>query len=329
MSGFLWVEPSSLSESVAVLAEISDTVIYAGGTDLLPLMNYGLKEPKCCISLRRIEQLSQIQITDSEVRLGAIVTIAQLAGNERIVELFPALAEAAQLTASPQIRNVGTIGGNILQERRCKYFNRSYNWRRELRKCYLLGGDLCYQALKSNLCRALYYSDLATPLIAYHARLELYGPNGLESIALENLFHGDGTRRLNQETIVTSIVVPRLGPQTRSVFIKDSIRPSFDFPLSNVAVIKSIDKAVAADLSIVVGAMAPAPIRLKNTEREFALLDHDNVKKAVEAAWDELTAAHVMVPEVELIPAEKLRRAKGIVKKALFYVVYGEGGDNT
>ncbi|MEQ9716359.1 MAG: FAD binding domain-containing protein, partial [Candidatus Asgardarchaeum sp.] len=151
-------------------------------------MNYGLKSPKICVSLRQLKSLKEIEFGENEISIGSMVSLAFLAENKFLKKTFPALVSAAIRVASPQIRNMATLGGNILQERRCKYFNHSERWREGIDPCFLIGGDRCYQIPKSDHCCALYYSDLATPLMAYQAVLEIYGKKGLQKKKKKKLF---------------------------------------------------------------------------------------------------------------------------------------------
>jgi 4-hydroxybenzoyl-CoA reductase beta subunit len=319
MLSFRWLEPFSLQEALQNLQKNGEAVFYAGGTDLLPLMNQGLRKPGACISLKRIRQLGQVRFDAAGLRVGSMVTLSALAQNPDVREHFPALAAAAGKVASPQIRNTGTVGGNLLQERRCRYFNRSPRWRAGLDPCFLLGGNQCYQASASKSCRALYYSDLATALAAYDARVEIVDQNGTRATDLDDLFNHDGERNL-AGGLLTAVFLP-LHHGGRAVFYKDSIRDALDFPVANVAVHYIAKNAAGKSrLSIVAGALAPYPLRLVDTEREFALGCSLSTEKIAELAVLELKKKHAIVSEVESTPGDKLKRAQGILKKALVQV---------
>jgi 4-hydroxybenzoyl-CoA reductase beta subunit len=319
MLSFRWLEPFSLQEALQNLQKYGDAVFYAGGTDLLPLMNQGLRKPGACISLKRISQLGQVHFDGASLRVGPMVTLSALAQNPDVREHYPALAAAAGKVASPQIRNTGTVGGNLLQERRCRYFNRSPRWRASLEPCYLLGGNQCYQARASKSCRALYYSDLATALAAYNARVEIVDQNGTRAMGLDGLFKPDGERNL-AGGLLTAVFLP-MHSGGRAVFYKDSIRDALDFPVANVAVHYIAKNTGKSRLSIVAGALAPYPLRLVDTEREFELGCSLSTEKIAELAVLELKKKHAIVSEVESTPGDKLKRAQGILKKALVQVL--------
>lgn len=317
-----WVEPTDLNEAVTILNNNSSAIIYAGGTDILSLMNYGLKSPKTCVSLRKLKSLTEIEFGENEIHIGSMVSLASLAENKFLKKTFPALVNAAIRVASPQIRNMATLGGNILQERRCKYFNRSKRWREGMDPCFLMNGDRCYQIPKSDHCCALYYSDLATPLMAYRAVLEVYGKKGFQRIGIKKLFNPDGTRNLKREEILTRIFLPRPSPKTRAIFTKESIRASLDFPVVNLAIVYSPN---IKKIGIVVGAMAPYPLRLSDTEESFSRLINVNtvdvVKTLSEMAYEELKKKRLLISEVELNTNQKMQRFKGALKSALEQVL--------
>lgn len=322
MSIIKWVEPTDLNEAIAILNNNINAIIYAGGTDILPLMNYGLKSPEVCVSLRKLKSLTEIEFGENEIHIGSMVSLPSLAENKFLKKTFPALVNAATRIASPQIRNMATFGGNILQERRCKYFNRSKRWREGIDPCFLINGDRCYQIPKSDHCCALYYSDLATPLMAYRAVLEIWGKEGLQKMEIEKLFNYDGTRNIKKGEILTGIFLPLPYPKTRAVFIKESIRASLDFPVVNLAVVYSPN---IKKIGIVVGAMAPYPLRLSDTEESFSRLINVNtvdvVKTLSEMAYEELKKKRLLISEVELNTNQKMQRFKGALKSALGQVL--------
>lgn len=322
MSIIKWEEPTDLNEAVTILNNNSSAIICAGGTDILPLMKYGLKSPKTCVSLRKLKSLTEIEFGENEIHIGSMVSLASLAKNKFLKKTFPALVNAAIRVASPQIRNMATLGGNILQERRCKYFNRSKRWREGMDPCFLINGDRCYQIPKSDHCCALYYSNLAAPLMAYRAVLEIWGKEGLQKMEIEKLFNYGGTRNLKKEEILTGIFLPLPYPKTRAVFIKESIRASLDFPVVNLAAVYSSN---IKKIGIVVGAMAPYPLRLSDTEESFSRLINVNtvdvVKTLSEMAYEELKKKRLLISEVELNTNQKMQRFKGALKSALEQVL--------
>jgi len=317
-----WVEPTDLNEAVTILNNNDSSIIYAGGKDILPLINYGLKSPKTCVSLAKLKSLTEIEFGKNGIHIGSMVSLASLVENKFLKKKFPALVGAAIGVASPQIRNMATLGGNILQERRCKYFNRSKRWREGMDPCFLINGDRCYQIPKSDHCCALYYSNLTTPLLAYRAVLEIWGKEGLQKMEIEKLFNHGGTRNLKKEEIITGIFLPLPYPKTTAVFIKESIRASLDFPVVSLAAVYSPN---IKKITIVVGAMAPYPLCLSDTEESFSRLIKVNtvdvVKTLCEIAYEELKKKRLLISEVELNTNQKMQRFKGALKSALEQVL--------
>ena len=321
MLTFEWLEPSSMQEAISILKNSKNPVLYAGGTDLVPLMKYGLRKPDVCVSLKHIPGLNQVETNGEYVKIGSMVTLTSLAHHPSVNRLFPSVGKAANLVASPQIRNIGTLGGNILQERRCKYFNRSDRWRKDLKDCYLIGGDHCFQAPRSRDCRALYYSDVAAPLIAYNARLELYGENGPSTVSLSQIFSDNGSINLDKNAVVTGLILPAPSPGTRSLFLKKSVRGSLDFPLATVAIAYTPgDDAGEPTIAIVVGAMAPSPLRLRDTEkhiRNLGRIETGNLEEVISKATGELAQKSRLIHEADISIRAKKAIAAGLLGKVL------------
>lgn len=310
-----WFEPKSLEEAVKLLADEEGRRIYAGGTDVVPLLKYGLRSYSGFVSLRHLQEMHDIKVDSDGVWIGAMVTLTQLMENQTIKAKLPALAKAAGAVASPQIRNSGTIGGNLLQERRCKYFNRTKRWRCNLERCYLLGGNICFQAPRSKYCRALYYSDLAPAMLIYDSILELTDTCGTKQIVFEDLFNPDGTRNLSSQQIMTKIFVRFPHPTATSLFLKYSVRASLDFPVVNTAALYSSNEE---RLALAVGAAAPAPFRLKDTESQFQEMKGKiSNEDLFSLAEREFSKNQAVVAEVEATPRIKLSQARGLIKKTL------------
>ena len=263
--------PKTLEEAVQLLGTTDGVSILAGGTDLVPLMKYGVKKPKALLSLAGIPGLNDIEFTDDGVVVGAMVTLDVLAGDERIKGEFPIVADGARAVASPQIRNVGTVCGNLFQETRCLYYNQTGFWRKSIGDCFKIGGDVCHQAPGSKECRALYYSDLAPALIAMGAEVDVQTENGRsERIPLMTAIE----RRVAgtfPTGIAKSVFVPSAGPSSRGVFLKYAMRGSVDFAVANVALHYSPSEGKNGKVRLVMGAVAPKPVRLEETEALLAV----------------------------------------------------------
>ena len=166
-----------------ILRSLKETILFehptyiGGGTDIMPLLKNGVRDDCELVFLKKIPELRELTDAESYLVIGSGMTLTELAENKLVNERCTAVAQAASLTASPQIRNIATIGGNIMQDRRCIYFNQTHLWRSGLAYCFKTGGTICHQIPNSPVCRAIYYSDVATALIACDAEVE-YIENG-------------------------------------------------------------------------------------------------------------------------------------------------------
>jgi xanthine dehydrogenase YagS FAD-binding subunit len=255
-------------------------IVKAGGIDVIDLMKEGLLAPAQVTSLRDVPGLDAISSApDGGLRLGAMVTLAGLAADATVRERYPALADAARESASPQIRNVATIGGNLLQRPRCWYFRAAEF--RCLRKggghCYAISGENQYHAIFDNrFCAVVHPSTSATALVALGAEVELTGEDGAQrSVALEDFFIGpdrDVQREndLRPGEILTALLLPPASG-LRMKHLKLAQKESFDWPLADVAVVLDLSRdGRCRRASIVLGAAAPTPRRARAAESALA-----------------------------------------------------------
>ena len=262
---FNYVVPDSIEAASKYLSTGKNVSFLAGGTDLLPQIKYGLKQPSLLVDLGKIESLKGVATRGQELFIGAMETLGDLARNSRVNRSFPVLGQSALRVASPQIRNRATLVGNILQERRCLYFNQSEYWRQSIAPCFKLGGEVCHQIPRSRTCCALYYSDTAPVLLALDAQVEQYDRGRFKSTPLRNIIqshiHADGEKRF-----LTGILIPDPGPGTWARFIKQGVRAAIDFSFLNGAVRYTPSaNGRGAVVRIFVGASSPEPIELKET----------------------------------------------------------------
>ncbi len=252
-------------------------VVKAGGIDLLDLMKEGLLQPRGIVNLRGIPGLDRIVArTDGSVRVGAMVTLANLASHPVIIRRYAALADVASNSASPQIRNVATLGGNLLQRPRCWYFRSVHHHcaRKGGEVCFAFGGENQYHAIFDHEgCAIVHPSTSATALVALGASVELISAdNSQRAVPLEEFFLLRGTditheNDLKPGEILSAVVLPKLEPSARSVHLKQGEKDSFDWPIADVAVLLDRDPAgLCRKVSIVLGAAAPVPHRAKAAE---------------------------------------------------------------
>lgn len=259
--------PSSLFQAL----EYRDVTFAGGCTDLMPLFKNQVRDDRDLVFLSRIPELYEIRKEDSLVSIGASAILTDVARSKLILELFPALAQAAEAVASPQIRNIATMGGNIMQDRRCIYFNQSAGWRSALPLCFKTGGSVCHQIPNSPVCRALYYSDVATALLVYDARVEYQEDGALRTAPLADLLHrhiqANGTACANHlKVLITRFLLDEPPQGERSGFYKYAMRSEIDFPIINFALRCGGDR----EAKLAAGAVAPEPVLLPKTA---ALLD--------------------------------------------------------
>jgi len=278
----------------------------AGGTDLVPLMKLGLKNPDTLIDVSGAAELRGIECSENEISIGAAVTLTEAAENPDIVKILPALAQSAEKTASLQIRNVGTIGGNLMQDRRCIFFNQSASWRSTQPECFKAGGRVCIQIRNSAVCRAIYYSDTATAFVLYEAEAEILRNGRTERVPAADLIAehcaANGLYSDESSALLVRLHVPIPPEREKSAFMKYSVRSSIDFPLVNFALRVSNG---ARPAMAVAGAVAPKPIVL---EKASLLLDEKSLSDAewTSEAASEIKAASGLIRESVVPPKMKL-----------------------
>ena len=276
-------------------------VVKAGGIDLLDLIKEGLLQPRRIVNLRGIPGLDRIvEANDGTVRIGSMVTLANLASHPTILQRYTALADVSRNSASPQIRNVATLGGNLLQRPRCWYFRSAHHHcaRKGGEVCFAFGGDNRYHAIFDHEgCAMVHPSTSATALVALGASVELVQADGSRRVALLEKFlqlsATDITREndLKPGEILSVVVLQKLGASAKSVHLKQGEKDSFDWPVADVAVLLDRDpNGLCRKVSIVLGAAAPVPHRAKAAE---AILTGKPVQEQIarDAARAALTGA--------------------------------------
>ena len=296
MNGFL---PRTLIEA----ASFADPTFVGGATDIMPLIRNEVRDDENLILLKNIPELKELRDTPEHIVIGSGVRLAELARSELINTRCAAVAQAAAVTASPQIRNIATIGGNVMQDRRCIYFNQSEQWRGALPLCYKPGGEVCQQLPNSPVCRAIYYSDLATALIALDAEAEYLEQGELRRTSVQELVqrHSACNGRschARLKILIIRFLIPHLAPGARCGFYKYAMRATIDFPLINFAL-----RCGAGEARAVAGAVAPHPVVLEQTAR---LLDTQAADEEITAACEaELKKLEMPIREACISPALK------------------------
>ena len=261
---FKYMAPKSAMEAAAILADHApgEAMVMAGGTDLLPNMKRRQQTPKIVVSLQHVEELRRAS-NGSGLVLGAGLTLTQVATDPRVRERYAGLYQAASQVATPLLRNMGTLGGNLCLDTRCNYYDQNYEWRQAIGFCMKKEGQTCWVAPSSDHCLAVSSTDTAPMLMALGAKITLVSKQGgPRELALTDLYRNDGmsymTRR-HDEVLTHVLLPPAVG--WKSVYWKLRRRGSFDFPvLSVAAAVKLGAKHVVEDARIVLGAVASRPM---------------------------------------------------------------------
>jgi 4-hydroxybenzoyl-CoA reductase subunit beta len=254
-------EPTDIDELKSLLKTMDpQTKIMAGGTDIMPNLKNGLYNIDRIISLKRIQELRQVSMNERQINLGSMVSLSDIAHHHHLKKILPALAHASSQIASPQIQNMGTIGGNICLDTRCLYFNQSEFWRNALGYCLKKDGTVCHVVKTGKRCVAAASNDLATVLLAYDAQLDIVAADQNSHCSLRDFYHADGVHNnhLAPGQIVSSVSIT-LRPKSFGGFYKLRHRDSIDFPLLSVAVYFELDQKCLTSGTLVVNALVAKP----------------------------------------------------------------------
>ena len=282
--------PTSLDEALEAKAKHGPVAAYvAGGTDLYPNMKRRQQTPRVVIDIRGIVALGELTVTGAgRLRIGAGVTLTRLIRHPLVREQWPVLAQAAASISTPILQNMGTVGGNLLLDTRCNYYDQSYEWRKAINFCMKKDGEICWVAPSSPRCWAVQSSDLAPVMVALGATVGLRGPDGERVIPVSALYHDDGIQfhTKGPDEILTFVEVPAL-TNARAHYAKLRRRGSFDFPVLGVAAWARFGPGgTVEDARIVLGAVGSYP---KLSEEAAAAvrggpLSDDRIDSAARAA---------------------------------------------
>ncbi len=275
MKNFRWAEPQTMEQAVALLAKGEGKAYpMAGGTDIFTEIKEGVVEPEIVVDLSAIPGLSAVRKDKDGVRIGALTTVSDLAADAMIRQDYPGLSMAASSLATPQIRNVGTVGGNLCQRPRCWYY------RDAQMVCRKKGGSQCFAAkgrnkyhaiLGGGICHIVYPSDLAPMLIALGAQVTLVSPRGEKGLALAD-FYALPSKNVRRENVLATdellreIRIPAAKKSAKSAYVKLKERETWDFALVSAAVQGTASGEGLSDPRIVLGGVAPIPWRLAKAE---------------------------------------------------------------
>jgi 4-hydroxybenzoyl-CoA reductase subunit beta len=262
---FDYVEPRSVKEASSILFDDPKAKILAGGTDLLVNMKHRVEVPSVIVNIKRISALDYIEQKNGTIRIGVLTSLKRIYGNSLIEKKLPALTLAASSVGSYHHQIMGTIGGNICQQNRCKFFNQSKWWRSSRQPCFKVGGEVCHVVNKKGICYSSYSGDVAPALLVLNAKVRLESNTGVRELSLENLFSGDGKTPLHLKggEILTQVIIPEQAGSGFTTYRKFANRESIDFPIVGMALWASMENK---EVRVSFTAVDRRPVRAKGVE---------------------------------------------------------------
>jgi 4-hydroxybenzoyl-CoA reductase subunit beta len=260
---FQYLEPGNLKEALSILSTHKEEVkIMAGGTDLINLMKLRLIEPAFVMNIGKLRNMDGIDSGNTETVIGANTRLKEIAGAPLVNKSFRAIAEAAFQVASPTITNMATVGGNLLQNTRCIYYDQSGMVLNSLERCHKRGGTECLAVKGSKRCFSVYQGDLAPALIAFDARCVLEKKGSTRTVSIAELFTGNGAApiAIGADEMLTKIIIPKPEGIYSSAYRKLRLRGSVDYPLASAAAFASVtDDRKVTTCRVVIGAAGAMP----------------------------------------------------------------------
>jgi 4-hydroxybenzoyl-CoA reductase subunit beta len=288
---FQLLRPRAAEEALAQLARHTGNIrVLAGGTDLIPSMRQKLFEPEYVLDLRGLSEFSGIRpLAHGGVEIGAMTALSLIEKSPYLRQHYCVLTEAAATVASPVLRNMGTIGGNICLDTRCLWYNQSLTWRKGCGFCIKKDGDLCHVAPGGTKCWAAFSGDTPAALLCLNAEIEIADANGARRVRLQDFYTGDGQeyRNLLPTELVTRVFLPAEAADYRGIYRKLRVRGSIDYPLAGVAVVMKRSNGHVADARVAITAVNPAPFLV---QRAAEMLTGKAVDEALAEAVGDLAA---------------------------------------
>jgi 4-hydroxybenzoyl-CoA reductase subunit beta len=273
LPSFQLLRPTNLDEVLAFIARHDgDLKVIAGGTDLLPSMKQKLFTPSYVLDLRGVGELRGIRkVPGNGLEIGALTTLSEVEHSPVIRKDYPVLHEAVKTVASPVLRNMGTLGGNICLDTRCLWYNQSLLWRKSCGFCLKKEGNLCHVAPGGSFCWAAFSGDTPPALLCVGAEIEIAGPNGVRRTPLSEFYVNDGIARLHlaSNEIVTRVYLPESAAGWKGSYQKLRVRGSIDYPLAGVAVALKLKSGRVEDARVAITAVNPAPHLIKDADAEL------------------------------------------------------------
>src|SRR5919206_697627 len=288
---FAYLVPKTIGEAVRMMGEAGPAGQFvAGGTDLYPNMKRRQQTPRTVISVGRLEELRRIEGDGREgLRIGAGVSLTELIEHPVVNRDYPSVARAARLISTPTLRNMGTVGGNLLLDTRCNYYDQNYEWRKGINFCLKKDGDVCWVAPGSQKCWAVQSSDLVPLMVGVGARARLVSTLGERLVEARGFYNDDGIdylRKRPDELLAEVHLPPADG--WRAVYKKLRRRGAFDFPVLGVAARLDVeDGGEVQSARVVLGGIAPAPLEVEAAGAALAgsPLNDETMRAAAEACY--------------------------------------------
>jgi len=268
---FRLIRPGTIDEALRVLRDHGlEAMVIAGGTDVIPNLQMRLFAPRVLVDLKPLRMLSGVEFSQREgLRIGALTTLTTLLASPVIREKFPVLAKAVGTIAGPLQRNMGTLGGNLCLETRCRWYNQSHFWRLALGGCLKKDGSVCHVAPGGKFCWAAWSGDSAPALLTLEAEVEIAAMSGARRVPLREFYKNDGMDRivLGKGEILTAVHVPARMANLRGAYHKLRVRDSIDYPLAGVAVAMDVDATgICRDARVALTAVNPGPVLLRQAK---------------------------------------------------------------
>src|SRR3954469_5851815 len=322
LSEFQLARPRNLPGALAYLADHAVNIrVLAGGTDLLPSMRQKLFEPEHVLDLRQIPELKGLRETKQGIEIGALTTLHEIEHSALLRERYPVLVEAARTVASPLIRHMGTIGGNICLDTRCLWYNQSLTWRKSCGFCNNKDGDLCHVAPGGTKCWAAFSADTPPALLCLNAEIEIASASATRRILLRDLYTGEGDsyRKLQPSELVTKIMLPHASSGYGGTYRKLRVRGSIDYPLAGVAVTVKQTNGHIDDIQIALTAVNPAPVLVPGLTTLLSNGRIDN--NAAEHAGELASRAAKPLTTSALTPEYRREMIRVFTKRALLALI--------
>jgi xanthine dehydrogenase YagS FAD-binding subunit len=325
VKAFKHFNATSVDEAIAMMHSCNGNAnLIAGGTDLLGVLKDEILPdfPEAVINIKTIPGLDDVEETEKGLKIGALTKLVDVVAHPLVRKKNPILSEAAEAVATPEIRNMATLGGNLCQDTRCWYYRYPHHmggriicYRKAKGPCQAVKGDNRYHAIMGGkACFAVCPSDTAIALTALDAELEIKGPQKVRKIPVNEFFTTRGNI-LEPDELLTHIQIPDPAAGARQVFLKYTLRKPVDFAIASVAAVVTIQDGICKDARIVLGAVAPTPVRALDSEKFLIgrVASEESIAEAAKAAVKDAKPMRMNAYKVEI--------TRTLVKRALLPVL--------